>query len=164
VTSTAKSITILAGSSAALCTSYVKTAGKFEAHGLIRVNNDMCCELTWFIVHIRNSDGVHFLKLAELSPANSRLAATVAYVDASGVGIGIWFPAEFIGYQCSLPLEAPKDVIFFFEALAVCSVIHLSCNFTKTSRLIIYTDNSNTFDIFNSLRALPPYNHILISR
>ena len=74
-----------------------------------------------------------------------------------------WFPAEFVGYQCAFPLEAPKDVIFFFEALAVCSAIHLSRNFTKSSRLIIYTDNSNTFDIFNSLRALPPYNRILIS-
>jgi hypothetical protein len=147
----------------ALCASYAKTAGKSEANGLIRVNNDMRRELTWFIDHVRNSDGVHFLKSAEWSPADSRLAATVAYVDASGVGIGIWFPAKFIGYQCLLPLEAPKDVIFFFEALAVCSAIHLSRNFVRTSRLIIYTDNSNTFDIFNSLRALPPYNCILIS-
>lgn len=147
----------------ALCASYTKTAGKSEPNGLIRVNNDMRQELIWFIDHVRNSDGVHFLKSAEWSPADSHLSATVAYVDASGVGIGIWFPAEYIGYQCSLPLEAPKDMIFFFEALAVCSAIHLSRNFTKTSRLIIYTDNSNTFDIFNSLRALPPYNCILIS-
>jgi hypothetical protein len=26
---------------------------------------------------------------------------------------------------------------------------------------IIFTDNSNTVDIFNTLRALPPYNHLL---
>ena len=55
---------------------------------------------------------------------------------------------------------SPQNMIFFFEALVVCSAIHLSCNFTKTSCLIIYTDNSNTFDIFNSLCALPLYNRI----
>jgi hypothetical protein len=33
---------------------------------------------------------------------------------------------------------------------------------TKGSgRFVIYTDNSNTVDIFNTLRALPPYNHLL---
>ena len=30
-----------------------------------------------------------------------------------------------------------------------------------SGRFIIYTDNSNTVDIFSSLRALPPYNHLL---
>jgi hypothetical protein len=28
-------------------------------------------------------------------------------------------------------------------------------------RFVIYTDNLNTVDIFNTFRALPPYNHLL---
>ena len=143
----------------ALCASYVKTVGKSESNGLIQVNNDMHQELIWFIDHVRNSDGVHFLKSAEWSPADCDLSAMISYVDASGVGISIWFPGEYIGYWCSLPLGTPKEVIFFFEALAVCSAIHLSCNLAKTSRLIIYTDtdNSNTFDIFNTPLQLHPH-------
>lgn len=29
------------------------------------------------------------------------------------------------------------------------------------ARFLIYTDNSNTIDIFSSLQVLPPYNHLL---
>jgi hypothetical protein len=147
----------------ALCASYAKTAGKSEPNGLIRVNNDMRRELSWFVAHVRNSDGVHLLKSVEWSPTDSNQTTLVAYVDASGVGIGIWFPGEYVGYQCRLPDNAPRDVIFFFEALAVCSAVHLSRAFAKTSRLVVYTDNTNAFDIFTSLRAQPCYNRILIS-
>jgi hypothetical protein len=87
----------------------------------------------------------------------------VAYADASSKGMGIWFPGEHAGYQCPLPLNAPKDVIFFFEAFAVCSAIHLAHCFVKTTRLIVYTDNTNTFDIFTSLAVRPDYNQILMS-
>ena len=53
-----------------------------------------------------------------------------------------------------------------FEALAVCLTFHyfanqlqnLSCN-----HLVIYTDSSNTVDVFNCLRASAPYNRIIIS-
>ena len=85
----------------------------------------------------------------------------VAYSDASSKGLGIWFPGKHVEYQCPLPLNAPKDTIFFFEALATCSAILLAHSFRKTTRLIVYTDNTNTFDIFTSLSAKPVYNRIL---
>ena len=87
----------------------------------------------------------------------------VAYMDASIKGIGIWFLGEHVGYQCPLPLNAPKDAIFFFEALATCTTILLTCSFRKTTRLIVYTDNTNTFDIFTSLSPKPVYKRILIA-
>ena len=111
----------------------------------------MHCELSWFVEHVRNSDGVHFLKSVEWSPTDSDQSTMVAYVDASGVGIGIWFLGEHVGFQCRLPDNAAKEVIFFFEALAVCSTVHLSRNFTRTSRLVVYTNNTNAFNIFTSL-------------
>ena len=86
----------------------------------------------------------------------------VAYTDASSKGIGVWFLGKHIGYQYPLPLSPPKDAIFFFEALAVCSAILLARSFQKTTRLIVYTDNTNTFDIFTSLAAKPVYNRILM--
>jgi len=56
-----------------------------------------------------------------------------------------------------------QDGIFFWEALAVCSAIHLSRLHGKPKRIVCHTDNSNTFDIFTSLRAKPSHNQILIS-
>ena len=42
-------------------------------------------------------------------------------------------------------------------------MIHLAEHFTGVMRLLIATDNTNTFDIFASLNADHPYNPILIS-
>jgi hypothetical protein len=54
--------------------------------------------------------------------------------------------------------------IFFAEALAVCSAIHAIPEMDPLpQRVVIYTDNSNTVNIFSSLRASAPYNRILMS-
>ena len=53
----------------------------------------------------------------------------IGYADASGTGMGIWFPGEYAGYQCPLPTEGPKDLIFFYEALAVYSAFHLGAKY-----------------------------------
>ena len=87
----------------------------------------------------------------------------VMYTDPSSKGIGVWFPGKHVSYLCPLPLNAPKDAIFFFKALDTCSAILLARSFCKTTWLIVYTDNTNTFDIFTSLSAKPVYNRILIS-
>ncbi|SJL12116.1 uncharacterized protein ARMOST_15537 [Armillaria ostoyae] len=63
-------------------------------------------------------------------------------------------------------LQEGDEVIFFFEALCVCATIHwvadtLSPELRK--RVTILTDNTNTVDIFNSLRASLTYNPILKS-
>jgi hypothetical protein len=87
----------------------------------------------------------------------------VAYMDALSKGIGVWFLGKHVGYQSPLPLNAPKDTIFFFEALTMCSAIILAQSFCKTTQLIVYTDNSNTLNIFTSLAVKPVYNRILMS-
>jgi len=86
-----------------------------------------------------------------------------AYTDASGMGMGIWFFEENVAYQASLPDAPPGAQIFFFEALATCSAIHLSTCFAAIRCIRLYKDSSNTFDMFNSFRALPLYNPILRS-
>jgi len=56
---------------------------------------------------VKASDGIHFLKSMEWSPTDINHPKTrIAYVDASGVGIGIWFLGENAGFQCPLP-EVP---------------------------------------------------------
>ena len=84
------------------------------------------------------------------------------YCDASLNGLGFWFPCFNAGFWSSVPEDPPKDTIFYFEALLVLSTILHSTSFgSPVSKLVIYTDNMNTVQMFNSLSALPQYNEII---
>ena len=102
------------------------------------------------------------LKSVEWSPYDRMASTLVVYSDASGIGMGIWFPGEYTGFQCSLPLKGPKDLIFFYKALAICSTFHLGAEYA-CDHIAVYSDNTNTVDMFASLCAKPTYNPILIS-
>ena len=84
----------------------------------------------------------------------------ITYTDASGIGMGIWLPGEYAGYQSPLLPNGPWDLIFFYEALAVCSAFFLGAKF-GCDHIAVYTDNTNTVDMFSSLCAKPIYNSIL---
>jgi hypothetical protein len=145
----------------ALCESYNKIAGKERPNASIRVNNAMRRELLWLIDHIKRSDGIHMLKSVEWSPYDRMASTLIGYSDASGLGMGVWFPGVYAGFQCSLPPEGPKDLIFFYEALAICSAFHLGAKY-GCDRIGIYSDNTNAVDMFSSLRAKPIYNSVLM--
>ena len=53
--------------------------------------------------------------------------------------------------------------IFFHEASAVLCALHWWCQFglKDARRIVIYSDNTNTVDIFHSLKARGPYNELL---
>jgi hypothetical protein len=89
-------------------------------------------------------------------------ADIIAYSDACLSGLGFYLQRSNEGFQCSVPSSPPKDTIFYFEALAVVSVVEAVTRLPKIpSRLLIFSDNTNTVDIFHSLRSLPPYNDLL---
>jgi hypothetical protein len=112
--------------------------------------------------HIEHSDGLFLYRSLDFSPCHSEVM--VAYTDASSVGMGIWFPDDDFACHSALPPLAPTDTIFFFEALAVCSAIHAVADMQPPpARLLIYTDNTNTVAMFNTLRAKPAYNRLLMS-
>ena len=76
----------------------------------------------------------------------------------------IWFYFERSaeGFQCQVPEHPPKDTIFYFEALAVVSVVNAVTYLPSIpSRLLVFSDNTNSVDIFHSLCLLPPYNGLL---
>ena len=146
----------------ALCQSYHKIVGKSRPNAQIRVNNTMRAELQWFINHIAKSDGIHMLKSVEWSPYDRMASTLIAYTDASAVGMGIWLPGEHAGFQCPLPADGPKNLIFFYEALAVYSAFCLGAEY-NCDRIAVYSDNTNTVDMFSSLHAKPAYNSILMS-
>ncbi|KAJ7939734.1 hypothetical protein B0H13DRAFT_1586851 [Mycena leptocephala] len=92
-----------------------------------------------------------------------------AFCDTSLKGLGCYFPEIGLRYQWEPPAVAPEDLIFYFKAFCVCWCLHLIVELVRASskvtvrRVTIWTDNQNTYDIFNSLRALPLYNEILKS-
>ncbi|KAJ7865512.1 hypothetical protein B0H13DRAFT_1637057 [Mycena leptocephala] len=80
--------------------------------------------------------------------------------------MGFWEPATELGWFCGeedLPCEVTADTIFYLDALCVAPAFeHVDPEF-ELRKIVVYTDNTNTVDIFNSLCALPAYNSILTS-
>ena len=76
--------------------------------------------------------------------------------------LGFYFQQSKEGFQCLVPQNPPKDSIFYFEALAVVSVVDAVTRLPSIpTRLLVFSDNTNTVNIFHSLRAQPAYNDLL---
>jgi hypothetical protein len=125
------------------------------------VNNAIRSDLMWAVDHISRLSGTRVLKSLDWDLDTADLTA---YCDASLDGLGFWFPNLNVGFWSRIPEDPPKDTIFYFEALSVLSAILQSTTLgSQISKLVIYTDNLNTVNMFNSLSALPAYNEILKS-
>jgi hypothetical protein len=143
----------------ALSNIYAKIGGKSETHAKIFVSKAVVRDLEWFLLHVRVSDGVYLFEDVDW---DVRQADVTAYSDACLSGLGFFFERSLEGFQCLVPRDPPKDTIFYFEALAVVSVVDAVTRLPKIpARLLIYSDSTNTVDIFHSLRSLPPYNGLL---
>ena len=138
---------------------YAKIGGKTESHAKIFVSKAVVKDLDWFVSHVRNSDGVFLFKDVDWDAEQADLTA---YSDACLSGLGFFFEDLRKGYQCLVPQDPPKDTIFYFEALAVASAVDAATRLSSVpTRLLVFSDNTNTVNIFHSLRCLPPYNDIL---
>ena len=138
---------------------YSKMSGKRNRDQRVYINNAIRDDLMWALTHIKNSDGVHLWKSLSWDPAS---ADFVIYCDACPEGMGFWYPVSKDGYYAPTPVNVPTDVIFYFEALCVLSaIVNVQSRASRGAKILIYTDNLNTVDIFRSLRCLPQYNHLL---
>jgi hypothetical protein len=127
----------------------------------LSINNSICHELRWLADHIETSNGVRIIESREWSRSE---AHTTLLCDACPSGMGYWSPQTCEGFVCAISPNS-RNGIFFFEALTVLSALSHVCESVspKPHRLAILTDSLNTFDMFNSLHALPAYNPILIT-
>jgi hypothetical protein len=140
---------------------YAKISGKDAPNASIWVNNLIRDDLRWAANHIKSSSGVYLLRSLDWGLDDSDLTI---YCDACMDGMGFWYPDHSVGYYSPTPIGVPTDLIFYYEALCVLSaLIHASELSSIPMRIIIFTDNTNTVDIFNSMRGLPAYNYILRS-
>jgi hypothetical protein len=143
----------------ALSNIYDKISGKSETHAQIHVSKAVADDLSWFVLHVEQSEGIRVFEATDWTADEADLTA---YGDASGIGMGFYFVESRTGFQSTLPHGPPKDVIFYFEALAVLSIVKEACSHIHIpKRLVVFSDNMNTVDIFHSLRAKPSYNVIL---
>ena len=143
----------------ALSNVYAKIGGKTQSHAKIFISKAVIQDLSWFVSHVRQSDGVYLFEDIDWS---AQRADVTAYTDACLSSLAFFFENSKEGYQCQVPQNTPKDSIFYFEALAVVSVIDAVTRLPNIpTRLLIFTDNTNTVDIFHSLQSLPPYNELL---
>ena len=127
----------------------------------LSVNNSVCHELSWLANHLETSNGVHIIESREWSRSD---AHDTFLCDACPSGMGYWSPKTCEGFVCAISPDT-RNGIFFFEALTVLSALNHVCESAcpKPRRLAILTDSLNTFDMFNTLHALPAYNPILIT-
>ena len=139
---------------------YSKMSGKSLSLAPIRVNNAICLQLKWFVKHARASDGIFLLKTIAWDPTTELLDTTICFADACLGGMAFWYPELRLGYQCRIPhgYAAP---IFYWEAATVACAM-LAPPSIRFRRLVVYTDNQNTVDMWNSLKAAAPYNSTLL--
>jgi hypothetical protein len=138
-----------------LSTLYAKTTVKTQSHLPVHVNNTICKELMWFTKHASASNGIFLLKSVAWDPTTNLVNTTVCYADACLGGMAFWYPELKLGYQSHIPTDTAIP-IFYWEAVAV------ACTMTSTvapdsSCLVVYTDNTNTADIWHCLKASAPY-------
>ena len=112
----------------------------------VYINNAIRDDLNWALSHIENSDGVHLYKSLSWTPS---VADFVIYCDACPGGLGFWYPSLKEGYYAATPMNIPTNAIFYFETLSVISALdNVQAKAPKDSKILIYTDNMNTVDIF----------------
>ena len=137
---------------------YHKVAGKTFSHQYIHINNDVRSDFMWALDTLTHLPPVLLLHSLVWQPSKVSLTA---YCDACPEGLGFWFPSTRMGYYSAAPHNVPA-LIFYLEALSVLSALELSCQrLPPHSKLLLYTDNQNTVDIFSSLRCLPTFSSIL---
>ncbi|KAF9034568.1 hypothetical protein BJ165DRAFT_1356210 [Panaeolus papilionaceus] len=143
----------------ALSCIYEKMRGKTSPMVRFRPNNAIRNDLRWAISHIRSSPGIRILDNLHWHPSE---ADFTIYCDASLTGMGFYSRELHLGFTCSIT-HTEDQIIFYNEALCVLSALTwLDDREALAKRIVIYTDNTNTVDIFNSLRASPRFNPILI--
>jgi hypothetical protein len=139
---------------------YSKISGNVQPRQRIYVNDTIRSDLSWAADHLERAPGVHLLSSTTWKSTD---ADFTIYCDASLSGLGFWYPDSQVGYHSPIPYNVPSDIIFYFEALCVVSALHHCVVDASTHlKIVIYTDNLNTVDIFNTLKCKPRYNNILI--
>jgi hypothetical protein len=139
---------------------YAKLRGKSqESH--VWVNTSMREDLEWAKLKLDNSDGVYLVKSLSWELYMCE-AMCIIKTDTCMEGFAFWYPQLNKGFSTTTPMSTPPNQIIFYEVLAVLSALDDARNrYPSNSKIVVFTDNSVTISMFNTLRALPEYNCII---
>jgi hypothetical protein len=138
---------------------YPKIAGKDRSLTKIWVNNAVREDLKWATHHMRASLGINVLSCVTWDVED---ADAIVFCDACMEGLAFYYPDRSAGFYAPVPNDAARDIIFYYEALAVASAYNnLKATMPHSSHIVIYTDSMNTVDMFNSLWCQPEFNPLL---
>lgn len=138
---------------------YHKISSAHNPTRRIWVNNSIHDNFAWAARHIEASSGVHILRSWHWEPGSTDI---IVFCDTCPAGLGFWYPSLNLGFCAPTPGVLDLSLIFYFEALCVfCTLQDVALRAPHLKKVVIYTDNLNTVQIFNSLACLPDYNPIL---
>lgn len=143
----------------ALTSAYAKISGKNLLNAPIFINGDVTRTFLWFADTFAAFSGIRLLRAAFWSPRDADL---VLFCDASLSGLAFWSPLLSGFYHALSREHAGNETIFWLEALAVASAIQFAASLNpRPARLAVFTDNLDTVQMFDSLKASVTYNPIL---
>ena len=138
---------------------YPKIAGKDRPLTKIWVNNAVREDLEWAAHHMCASLGINVLSCVTWEVED---ADAVIFCDACMEGLAFYYPDRSAGFYAPVPNNTARDIIFYYEALAVASAYNnLKATMSHHSQIIIYTDSMNTVNMFSLLWCQPEFNPLL---
>lgn len=148
----------------ALTPGYDKIGGKRQRNARIYLNAEVKRDFAWFADVFESWDGLHAVDARLWTPDQADLTICC---DACMSGLGFWSPDLNQGFAGALPQLPPgvsgPDTIYWHEAICVLRALAWAVSLPNPPRrLAIFTDNLNTVQVFNSLKAHNEYNHILL--
>ncbi|KAI9335549.1 hypothetical protein BDR26DRAFT_986040 [Obelidium mucronatum] len=142
---------------------YHQCAGK-SRHNLILANTPTTDAITWILHHITTCPPTRLLLLESWSPDQANFHI---YCDATLNGFGFWISEYQQGYwfhssnEFQYPDGAPlsiNSVELYAQIVAITFLGKSSSN----AKVLMYTDNTNTFFNMNSLHSPVPFNYSLL--
>ncbi|VDC07992.1 unnamed protein product [Peniophora sp. CBMAI 1063] len=148
----------------ALTPGYDKIGGKHQRNARIYLNAEVKRDFAWFADVFESWDGLHAAEARIWTPDQADLSI---FCDACMSGLGFWTPNVNRGFAGGLPELPPgvsgPDTIYWYEAICVLRALAWAVSLPNPPRrLAIFTDNLNTVQVFNSLKAHGEYNSILL--
>ena len=146
----------------AIQSSYAKLHNRSHPFALIYLNQRVIHDLNWLADRLLDTAGIYLLRTLSWSANQADL---VLYADACPSGLGFWCVNTNQGFIAdALPSSfSIEDSIFWFEALTVLSALEWAiAQSMPLFRLLIFSDNLNTVQMFESLRSQSPYDLILL--
>jgi hypothetical protein len=145
----------------ALCNVYDRMRSRSKATGRMKVTRAMSNDLDWARRHIEESDGVLLLRARDWE-IDEPTVVTI-YTDACMTGLGIFILDYNMGFWCVIDDSLPSEWIYYRELWGVVTALHYAIEHLglEDDKIVIFTDNTNSVDAFNTLAVDPIYNPML---